>query len=45
MPAHNATHVLAGFVSTGQQTLRLSKVTGMTLDNVEVRMRSIELGS
>jgi len=32
----DATHVLAGFVSTGQQTLRLSKVTGMTLDNVEL---------
>jgi regulator of protease activity HflC (stomatin/prohibitin superfamily) len=31
-----ATHVLAGFVSTGQQTLRISKVTGMTLDNVEL---------
>jgi len=30
------THVLAGFVSTGQQTLRISEVTGMTLDNVEL---------
>ena len=31
-----ATHTLAGFVSTGQQTLRISEVTGMTLDNVEL---------
>jgi regulator of protease activity HflC (stomatin/prohibitin superfamily) len=31
-----ATHVLAGFVSTGQQTLRISEVTGMSLDNVEL---------
>ena len=30
------THTLAGFVSTGQQTLRISEVTGMTLDNVEL---------
>merc|ERR1712159_975317 len=30
------THILAGFVSTGQQTLRISEVTGMTLDNVEL---------
>jgi len=32
-----ATHVLAGFVSTGQQTLRISEVTGMSLDNVELK--------
>lgn len=31
-----ATHVLAGFVSTGQQTLRIAEVTGMSLDNVEL---------
>merc|ERR1719502_2329974 len=31
-----ATHTLAGFVSTGQQTLRISEVTGMSLDNVEL---------
>ena len=31
------THILAGFVSTGQQTLRISEVTGMTLDNVELQ--------
>lgn len=30
------THILAGFVSTGQQTLRIAEVTGMTLDNVEL---------
>lgn len=32
----NATHTLAGFVSTGQDTLRISEVSGMTLDNVEL---------
>ena len=31
-----ATHVLAGFVSTGQQTLRIAEVAGMSLDNVEL---------
>ena len=31
-----ATHVLSGFVSTGQQTLRIAEVTGMSLDNVEL---------
>lgn len=31
-----ATHGLAGFVSTGQQTLRIAEVTGMSLDNVEL---------
>ncbi|KAH8076907.1 hypothetical protein JL720_10205 [Aureococcus anophagefferens] len=31
-----ATHVLAGFVSTGQQALRIAEVTGMSLDNVEL---------
>jgi regulator of protease activity HflC (stomatin/prohibitin superfamily) len=30
------THTLSGFVSLAQQTLRISEVTGMTLDNVEL---------
>ena len=33
----SATHVPAGFISTGQQTLRISEVTGLSSDNVELR--------
>jgi regulator of protease activity HflC (stomatin/prohibitin superfamily) len=31
-----ATHVLGGFLSVGQQTLRIAEVTGMSADNVEL---------
>jgi len=31
------THQPAGFISAGQQTLRISEVTGMSSDNVELR--------
>ena len=33
---HRVRPVLAGFVSTGQQTLRIAEVTGMSLDNIEL---------
>jgi len=33
----SATHVPGGFISAGQQTLRISEVTGMSSDNVELR--------
>jgi len=33
----SATHVVGGFVSTGQNTLRIEEVTGMSSDNVEMR--------
>jgi len=33
----SATHVPGGFIGAGQQTLRISEVTGMSSDNVELR--------
>ena len=33
---HRVRPVLAGFVSDGQQTLRIAEVTGMSLDNIEL---------
>mmetsp|Transcript_61212 Transcript_61212/g.108858 ORF Transcript_61212/g.108858 Transcript_61212/m.108858 type:complete len:691 (-) Transcript_61212:171-2243(-) len=33
----SATHVPGGFISAGQQTLRIAEVTGMSSDNVELR--------
>ena len=33
---HRVRPVLAGFVSDGQQTLRIAEVMGMSLDNIEL---------
>ena len=36
----DATHILSGFLSVGQQTLRIAEVTGMSSDNVELKFNA-----